>query len=152
MTVEELVFKIDQLWGSSKIKEIVDRLSTTNEVDESKLKTMLQTTFSAVTEQLQDGFQLHDAYPILSAALHDLMEIAENISGASGEEKLVFVTETFTSLYNLVDKGTDGTKNRIDIPWVPQVAEDFIEKRVLPIIIRFAVEAVVSAWNAKKSA
>lgn len=148
---EEIQFQIGKLWQDSGLDSLFDKLKAADPNSEDKLKEALANTFQAAEERLEDGFQLRDVVPILSAALDDIMVVAEGLSGATGEEKMQFVTVMFTGLYNFIDKGADGTKNRIDLPYIPQIAEDFIEKRVLPVLIQFAVEAVVSTWNRQKS-
>lgn len=139
--------KIEQIWTGMDISGLIDKIRQSDEIDESAVKDILASTFQAAEEQLEDGYQIMDVVPILSAALKDIMKAAEKIEGATGPEKLEFVTALFVGLYDFLDKGVDGDKNRLDIPWVPQVAEDFIEKKILPIAVRFAVEAVVSTWN-----
>lgn len=145
--MDNMVFQISKMWQDSGLASILAKIRDSDKVDESELNEILANTFKAAEDRLADGFQLWDIIPILSAALKDIMEVAEKIDGATGAEKLDFVVVMFSNLYQFVDKGVDGTKNRIDIPWVPQVAEDFLEKRVLPVAVRFAAEAVVAVWN-----
>ena len=146
--IDKLTAKIDQLWADSAIGGILAKIEDIGEpVDEAELKLQLGNVFTVAHEALEDGFQIMDIVPILSAALQDIMVVGEGLHGANGEDKLNFVVATFTNLYTFIDKGIDGTKNRMDIPWVPQVVEDYVESKVLPIAIRFAVEAVIKAWN-----
>ena len=147
---EAIQFRIDQLWSGSKLVAIFDKIKDQETYDKTALNALLVNTFTAVESQLQDGFQLKDIVPILSAALKDIMLVAEKLQGATGEDKLNFATEVFMDLYDFVDKGIDGTKNRIDIPYIPQIAEDFIEKRVLPIVLRFAIETGIGMLNKDK--
>lgn len=149
--MDSLVFEISKMWQESALASLLAKIRDSDKVDESELNEILANTFKATEDRLEDGFQLWDIVPILSAALKDIMEVAEKLDGATGAEKLDFVVVMFSQLYRFIDKGIDGTKNRIDIPWVPQVAEDFIEKRVLPVAIRFAAEAVVMTWNDQKT-
>lgn len=145
MGIEKIVEKIDELWQGADLSGIIDKLKGADKLTD--VNTVLATTFSAVEEQLGDGFQITDIIPILSAALHDIMEVAESIEGATGAEKREFVTAMMVGLYRFVDKGIDGTKNRIDIPWVPDIVENYIEDKILPIVITFGLEGIVKAWN-----
>jgi hypothetical protein len=143
--IDSIVKKIDNLWEGSSLSSIFTKIKDAGQIED--VNTVLANTFKAVEGQLEDGLQIADAVPILSAALTDIMNVAEGLQGVSGEEKLDFVTSMFVGLYNFVDKGIDGDKNRINIPWVPDMIENFLEKRVLPVAVRFAIEAVVKVWN-----
>ena len=105
--------------------------------------------FKKAADQLEDGFQLKDVVPIFSVAITEMMGLANQLAGATGEQKLEFVTAACVALYNFIDRGLDGTHNRIHIPWVPQVIENCLEQSLLPAAIRLAVEAVITVWKAK---
>jgi len=116
------------------------------------LDTLLANTFKAAVDRLKDGFQLNDVIPIFSAAVVDIMGIANELVGATGEQKRKFVTDMCVALYNFIDKGPDGTQNRIHIPWVPSMVENYIEAQVLPLAIRMVIEAVCTIWKSKVGA
>jgi hypothetical protein len=145
--MDQLAFNIDKILGPS-ISNLLSQFGTAPGVVDIKNK--LAGLFRVCEARLTDGLQLADIYPILSAGLADIMQIVEEVGGMTGAQKLSLVEGLFIALYRFVDKGKDGNLNRINIPWVPDSVEGFIEDRLLPVMVRFAVEAVVAGWNKNK--
>jgi hypothetical protein len=145
--MDKLAFDIDTILGPS-INSILTTIG--NAPGELDIKTKLAGLFRVCEARLTDGLQLRDIMPILSAGLADIMQIVEEVGGMSGSAKLSLVQQLFIALYRFIDKGIDGKQNRINIPWVPDSVEGFIEDKLLPVLVSFAVEAVVAGWNKNK--
>ncbi len=83
-----------------------------------------------VTPLFADGFQWADVPKMLGIVVPELMEIAGNQEGKTGEEKKKFVVDAGTCIYFYFDP---------DWKYVP----DWIERRAEKIVVPPMVEAVV---------
>lgn len=97
---------------------------------------------------VKDGFQFSDL-AILAKLVPELMGIAKNIAGASGDDKRQFVVDCVWIIYHSVDTGPDGKQNRIKVPFVSWLSwlgigatEEQVERLVLKLATEFAIEAI----------
>lgn len=140
----------DELY--EKIKEVVidgvgDLLDGLEGIDNEEIVTRVINIFETVDTALADGFQWSDVPPVFSAAVKDFMVIAEAAKGVSGETKKDFVVRAAGVLYKYIDKGLDGDKNRVNIPYVPEYIETKIEDVLYPFVVGLIVEAVMAVWK-----
>jgi len=120
--------------------------------DDSTVKEALKEVRELAKELGEDGeISFVDAGKIIAKAAGVLVKLAEDISKqGSGTEKKKFVVDACVELYEYIDRGGDGSKNRIDIPWIPSSIERKIEDFVVPIVVDVAIEAAVMAYNKAK--
>lgn len=102
-----------------------------------------------INAQAKDGLTISDAPYILGATIRSVVESVEE-TNLDGVSKKALVKLLVVHLYQLIDRGVDGTENRINIPWVPTSISNWVEDNLLPFFVDIAVEAIVSGWNKHK--
>jgi hypothetical protein len=145
-TVNNVLSKLD-------LSSLGAKLNEAGKLDETTVKAITG-LFTTAEESLSDGFQFSDAIKILAAGAATLVPMArELISSGTGEAKKKFVVTILTELYQFIDKGADGTKNRICLSkWLPTSVENYIESTILPFLISMAIEASYAMLKSKISA
>jgi hypothetical protein len=103
-----------------------------------------------IEEGIGDEASILDVIKTIAGLTDNVMEVAEACEGITGAEKKQLVQGLLWGLYKVVDKGLDGTKNRVDIPWVPDAIEVRIEKKVAYLITEYAIEASIKLWKKYK--
>lgn len=104
--------------------------------------------FAKADELTADGYDVSDLYYFLSSAVEELTMLAETTAGSgTGTIKKEFVVAAGTALYIYVDRGPEGDKNRINIPWIPTGLEVMIEDRIVPLVINLIIEGIIKLYN-----
>lgn len=107
----------------------------------------IQTIIAQLEVRLADGFQLSDLSGLLGDVTAMAMALAKQYGeDGTGPKKKEFVISLVKTAYILIDRGVDGTKNRIDIPFIPNLIERTIEMKILEWATSFAIEAAYSGW------
>lgn len=88
---------------------------------------------------------------IIGSAIEDVSAEIEKISQLDpipGAAKKEIVTLIIMESYELIDKGWDGTKNRVQFTkWIPVSISDVAERWILKIGVGIAIDAAVKAWH-----
>jgi hypothetical protein len=96
---------------------------------------------------IKDGFQVNDLR-VFGEVVPEIMKIAKDINGFSGEEKRQFVADASYAVYRAVDGGIDGSQNRIKVPFVGFLSKFGIsspEEKFEKFVVYFGTEAIISA-------
>lgn len=89
-----------------------------------------------VVKCFSDGFQFSD----ILTAVRVAVEIAETVTTLDGPGKKAFVVEVIEKAYREVDP---------DIPWVPNLIENYIEDYVLKNLVPAVIELIINATKGK---
>lgn len=95
----------------------------------------------------------YEAIIALAAGLDNLVDMIEQageLAKLTGQQKLTLAYTAGVSIYNRVDKGHDGKKDRIKLPWIPGWISDQIERVVVKYGIIFGIELIMSRINRNK--
>lgn len=139
----------DAITEQDFVSKVLELYSAAGASSDDAAKAAVEKLVSDVKATLADGVQYTDVPKILAILVEQLAALAETgISG--GASKKAFVVTAGTLVYELVDKGTSGTENRIDIPYIPNVIEGKIEKVAVPFLLSILVEGIVAGYNAVK--
>ena len=138
-----------------KVKALVDSklpgdkanaLSAAADVDNAL--SAIGSIYQVAEDTLADGKDIGDIFTILGVASEKIFWLAKTIGGeGAGAKKKAFATAAITALYLYIDRGPDGDKNRINIPWVPEGIERWIEEKFLPIVVNFGIEGMYSLYR-----
>jgi hypothetical protein len=101
-----------------------------------------------VVAAAKDGFGFSDVV-LIAKLIPEIMNIAKDIEGATGEDKKNFTIDAVWTIYHAVDTGPDGKQNRIKVPFLSWLSflgitttEEKFERAVLKIATEFAIEGV----------
>jgi len=98
---------------------------------------MIDKAVNETVELFKDGFQSSDIFPALS----NLMEMAEVVEGASGEEKKLLVVEAAKRVYDKLDPDISS--------WVPQFIEHKVVNWALDAVLPSAVDWAIGLTKGK---
>lgn len=103
---------------------------------------------AAIVEQFEsafaDGFQAADL-AVIGKVIPAMVKIAEQYEAWDVEQRETFVVDLVWLAYIVIDKGMDGTLNRINIP----VLFGALEQKFERLMVAFVVKAVMHAMEAK---
>jgi hypothetical protein len=144
-----LAFIKEQLAGDDTVLKLIDKYLGSTE-DDTIASRAIADIMLTVESALGTNPSALDVAKAIAKVFAEVMEIAESFSGIKGAEKKELVQGLIWGLYSFVDRGVDGTKNRIDIPWVPANLEVKIERKAVYLISGFAIESIVALWNRER--
>lgn len=127
--------------------ELIEALTPGQAGDVDAVLDSVASLFASAEEALSDGFQLEDLLKIGGQTTVEITQLAETFPDATGADKKRFVVATVGALYLFIDRGPDGDKNRVNIPWIPETIENYIEEKMVPIVANVAIEGIVYAWK-----
>ena len=141
------------------VKSILGDLQSSGDVQNGALMEKHSDSFAQmaadVVAAVQDGFGLDDVV-IFGDLVTDVMKIAKDIDGATGEQKEQFVIDSVWLIYHSVDMGPDGNHNRIKVPgahWLSALGmtttEEKIERFILKVGTQFAIRSAYSYMKEK---
>jgi hypothetical protein len=135
----------------SFVQTVIKKLNESGDIQSGDIMNQFSDQFAQMAADVvaaaKDGFGLSDI-PILSKLVPEVMGIAKQIEGASGEAKKQFVIDTIWVIYHSVDTGPDGNNNRIKIPFLSWLSylgikssEEKVERFILKVATEFAIDA-----------
>jgi len=141
-----LGFIKSKLADNEQVSALIDKYLGTVE-DNSQAAQAVASLVLTVESSLGGDASILDIAKAIAKILVEAMELMESFDNITGAEKKELVQGLLWGLYVFVDRGIDGTKNRVDIPWVPAGLEEKIERQVVRLASGFAIEAIISIWN-----
>lgn len=106
--------------------------------------------YEDIYSKVSDGITYGEVLQIAASAVNAFMVFATKYNEVPGGDKRQFVIKSCWVLYQLIDKHYDGSKNRINIPWVVDLPgfamETKIEEFLCNVVIPIAIESVYKAW------
>jgi hypothetical protein len=154
-----MVDKVKAAWDfirshvdSAEVLALLDKYvgEVTGTEQDSEVAKLIAELMERLDESVNDASKLQDIMAALAIVTAGIMEAAERCKGMTGPEKKAFVQALLWALYRFVDGGRDGSRNRINIPWVPQVIEVRIERQAVYLASGYAIEAIVHVWNKRR--
>lgn len=140
----------DKLSDSKEVSDLIDKYLGPDVDNNPAAEAISDIVLTIESAMKADAGTMAIARAIAEVA-SEVMEIVEGLKGVTGPEKKQLVQGLLWGLYSILDRGIDGTKNRVDIPWVPTGLEEKIEKKVVYLVSDFAIEAIVTYWNKRKN-
>lgn len=137
-------------WGNTKL---LDQIIAAAPGAAEPIRDILGEVATLVTilEQVVDTApSWYEKIVAMAAGLDNVVEIVEKagaIGGLDGSTKQSAATAAALAIFDRVDKGHDGSKDRVKIPWVPSVVSDAIERMVVKYAVVFGIELIVSRMN-----
>jgi hypothetical protein len=111
----------------------------------------IATTIVVACEELDAADGVVSKFGVIGSAIEDISAGIEKISKIEpipGEVKKEIVTTIVIESYEVVDKGWDGSHNRIQLTkYIPAAVSDAIERMLLKLGVGLAINAAVSAWH-----
>jgi hypothetical protein len=141
------------------VSSVISKLSSSSSVTNGAVLQKYSNEFSSmaadVVASLKDGYQLSDIY-VFSKLVPEIMAMAKDISGMTGEDKRGFVVDAVWVIYHSVDTGPDGSQNRFKIPFLSLLSyigikssEEQVERFILKLITESAIDAAYSYLKEK---
>lgn len=145
MDIKEFLKEYGSEENLKKLLEVGSSSKTTEEAQD-----IIEGIFKSCEEGIDDVEGGIAVFRAIADGAEKLFWLAKDIGAdGEGENKRVFVVSTLTALYLYIDRGPEGDKNRINLPWIPSTIENFIEEKGFPVIATIIVEALYAQYKDK---